>query len=134
MSDEPKVYVPPADYRVPPVAMEYRAVIGVLLQEARRELGDDLAFSVFLSRVMRELRVVGGPKVADILRGFADTMEEAANLDVLVSILGQRSYEEFLKLQPRDDHGNLRPVWDKLPPLLQETWYRATQPGDPEYR
>jgi hypothetical protein len=78
------VIIPPLDYRVTdPLQRALWDTLGAIIKTAREGLGDDVAFSVVLSRVTRELRRGVGPdETADILRGLADTQHEAAKADL----------------------------------------------------
>lgn len=84
MTDPTKisVEVPPPDYRTSSPETELWDSIGGLIALARHAVGDDMAFSIVLSRVSRELRRVAGTTNAKtIFQGMADTMEEAAEND-----------------------------------------------------
>jgi hypothetical protein len=76
--------VAPLDYRITdPFQRVIWDHLGGFITACRDEVGDDVAFSVILSRVTRELRRVVGPdETAAILRGLADTQHEAAKADL----------------------------------------------------
>lgn len=84
MTDPTKISieVPPPDYRINPQESALWDTIGGVIDIARRAVGNDMAFSIVLSRVARELRRVAG--IADaktVFQAMADTMEEAAKND-----------------------------------------------------
>lgn len=85
MSDEPKtvsVTIPDDNYRMDPQVAMLWDLLGDMITVSRKELGDDRTFTVFLSRVSRELRRVVGPDgAAEALRAMADTQHEAARAD-----------------------------------------------------
>lgn len=85
MSDEPKtvtVKIPDDDYRMDPRTALMWDMLGKLITMSREELGDDMTFTVFLSRISRELRRVVGPDgAATALRKMADTQHEIARAD-----------------------------------------------------
>lgn len=85
MSDEPHtvtVTVPSDDYRMDPKTAYLWDLLGHLISVSRKELGDDMTFTVFLSRISRELRRVVGPDgAAEALHKMADTQHDAARAD-----------------------------------------------------
>lgn len=71
------------DFRISPAAVPYWEVAGMLIANTRANLGNEMAFSIMLSRTMRELRRVYGVKCAiETLQGFIDTTEDAAKYDL----------------------------------------------------
>jgi hypothetical protein len=78
-----KVTVPPADYRADPEASSLWMGTGGWFHVVRKQLGDQMAFSVILSRVARDMRKVYGVEVTrQAFEGVAATMEEAAKNDL----------------------------------------------------
>jgi hypothetical protein len=64
------------------LGMSYWLGTGGWISAIRRELGDDMAFSIVLSRVSRDLRrTVGIEDAKRIFHEMAATMEEAAEGD-----------------------------------------------------
>lgn len=79
MAEEIKVIVAEDDYRAPETAIRWWDKIGDLMAEAEQGLGRDMAYSVILSRIARELRRELGVEAArTAFQGFADTMDKAA--------------------------------------------------------
>lgn len=77
------VSVPTEDTPLPPGARELWKASEQMIAAACVELGDDMAFSVILSRVTRELRRrLGVDGAAQVLRQLADTMPDVAKFDV----------------------------------------------------
>jgi hypothetical protein len=77
-----EVSVPDAEFRLPPAATEMWDAMGELISISQSTLGNDMAFSVLLSRLTRELRRLHGTDAAtDVLRGLMATMTEAAQYD-----------------------------------------------------
>lgn len=80
--EKPNVTVPPPTFRTGQLEAALWDSIGQQIDTARNQLGDDMAFSVILSRVARELRRKGGIAMArDVFLGMVETMEEAAKND-----------------------------------------------------
>lgn len=86
MSDDPeriKVTVPGLDFRADDQTRTFWFGTGGWISLVRRELGDDLAFSVILSRVSSDLRKAVGVEAAkQAFIGVAETMDDAAKGDV----------------------------------------------------
>lgn len=78
------VTVPSPDFRVDdPKAQFLWYSLRITIDQARAEFGNDMAFSIILSRVSRELRrCVGIEDAAEIFHGLAATQAEAAQADV----------------------------------------------------
>jgi hypothetical protein len=77
------VTIPAREYRVndPKARQLWDSLHGVIAQ-ARADLGDEMAFSIVLSLVGRELRcVVGVDEAANVLRQFAEQQTEIASFD-----------------------------------------------------
>lgn len=73
------VQIAEPDFQMPPEAIPYWEVAGTLITNTRLTLGNEMAFSILLSRIMRELRRAYGVKVAmETLQGFLDTMDTAS--------------------------------------------------------
>jgi hypothetical protein len=91
MSDQPELNEAPTqvtvavadpDFRIPPEALPYWEVTGLLITNTRVTLGNEMAFSIMLSRITRELRRAYGLQCAiETLRRFLDTMDEASRYD-----------------------------------------------------
>lgn len=80
---EVEVKVPPGDYRADPEVSGLWMGTGGWFHVVRKQLGDDMAFSVILSRVARDMRKVYGIEAArQAFEGVAATMEEAAKNDL----------------------------------------------------
>jgi hypothetical protein len=86
MTDDPapiKVIVPSLDYRASDQMRSFWLGTGGWISAVRRELGDDMAFSVILSRVSRDLRKAIGVEAAkQVFIDMAATMDEAAKGDL----------------------------------------------------
>jgi hypothetical protein len=86
MTDEPgpiKVMVAGLDYRADDQMRKFWFGTGGWISAARRQLGDDVAFSVILSRVSRDLRKAVGIEAAKrVFIDVAETMDEAAKGDI----------------------------------------------------
>lgn len=81
--NEVSVDVPPPEHRVGIRATVFWDLFGLELTAARQALGDDKALGIYLSRGTRELRrLLGADEAATVMRGFADTMHEAAKSDL----------------------------------------------------
>jgi len=81
---EVEVVVPHHEFRFPhSEASEHAWVsMGTLFESAREDLGEETAFSVLLSRLTREMRrYIGSEAAAEVLRGMAATMGQAARYD-----------------------------------------------------
>jgi hypothetical protein len=92
MSDQPEhnqeqkhvaVIMSDPDFRMPPEAIPYWDLTRALIKHTRFTLGNELAFSILLSQIMRELRRAYGVEAAiKTLQGFMDTMDKAAQYDI----------------------------------------------------
>lgn len=83
MPEEVTAKVPPADYRADPELAGLWLGTGGWFRVVRKQLGDEMAFSVILSRVARDMRKVYGIEVTrQAFEGAAATMEEAAKHDL----------------------------------------------------
>jgi hypothetical protein len=65
--------IPSRDFRMTAKQGDLWNLLQVIIDNARAELGDDMAFSIVLSRASRELRRVLGPE------GAAATLHSLAN-------------------------------------------------------
>lgn len=70
------------EFTADPEQKRYWVAVGLVIDYARRDLGDDMGFSIFLSRLTRELRMtIGMAATAQLLHEFADKQPEAAFYD-----------------------------------------------------
>lgn len=77
------VVVADKDYSAGDEVRTYWEGTGGWYHAVRNALGTDMAFSVILSRMARELRrEVGIEGAGAVLRQFAETMDEAAEADI----------------------------------------------------
>jgi len=77
------VVVPDKDYHAGDEVRPYWEGTAGWYRVVRNALGDDMAFSVILSRMARELRrEVGIEGAGAVFRQFAETMDEAAKADI----------------------------------------------------
>jgi hypothetical protein len=77
------VTIPPDGFRMTdPKAVRLWVALRTLIQQAQADLGDDMAFSIILSRIGRELRRRLGPdETAQILHNLASQQTTIATLD-----------------------------------------------------
>ncbi len=77
------VAVPPSTIDLLPAAKEVWDATGAFLELAFQSVGDEMAYSVVLSRVMREMRrQVGAEGTKQCLEGYIATMDQAAAGDL----------------------------------------------------
>lgn len=77
-----EVVVPPVTFRTDAATGEWWDRMGEFIATARAAIGDDLAFSVIMSRVARELRRdLGVEGAKQVFRGMIDTMAAAKEGD-----------------------------------------------------
>ena len=78
-----EVKVPDAEFRVTdPKAQAARDFMGSIIFGMQADLGHDLTFSILLSCLTREMRRAYGTDAAkEVLQGFLETMDTAAQYD-----------------------------------------------------